>query len=396
MKKKIPIRYIFILYILTASFLLSGSGNAASDDSSHPYAGDDRLEFLRHKVYPYDIKESPGGFYLIDDNQYFYSCAITYTEEEIASFSHAQFDEQGRLIYMLGYSPNVMKEDNCYCEENIYEWDNEEHTCRYIYYKANSRLQDSCFYIAYRQMFKICYYRFREDGRLLSFLMYYPIIDAAPPVYYSDELYFDRGYQAEFDSDRLITELLCYDYWGTNESGSWEHRIYQYDETDRCILKVVTADYDITIQRFEYDDAAGKTHEYIYHVKEDWELTLDNGTTYYFYYHGSDPRPMIQKVSSDGTIKQELFYARTCDLGQQHYLIPDEIETTVKVHRYVVQPGDCLWKIARNYYGYGSYSNILYRANRNLIGYDPDMITPGLCLYLPEIGNAENTVTSFF
>lgn len=395
MMKKISLRYLFIFSILSASCLLSGSGYGTGGYSEHPYAEDTRLEFLRKNTYSADMPGSSGGFYLIDDNPYFYSCAQTYTEEEIASARHTQFDEQGRLIYMLGHGPDILKESYSYCEENLYEWDDMNHSCRYIYYKANSRLlEDSLFYVDYRLMFRVSYFQFREDGRLLSYMMYAPIIDSSKPSYYSEELYFDRGYQAEYDGDLLMSELLCYDYWGTNESGSWEHRVYQYDENGRCTLKISTSEQEILVQCYEYDDTTNHITQYTYRVRQDWEVTLDDGSIYSFYYLSSK-QPMVKKVSPDGQTALELFYARTCDMGQQHYLIPEEVEATVQLHQYVVRPGDCLWKIAREYYGHGTYSDILYRANRELIGYERDLITPGTRLYLPEIGTPENTRTTF-
>lgn len=392
MRKKISFKYPFILSILTASFLLSGSGYGNDGYFAHPYAEDDRLEFLEKNTYSPDMPENNGNFYLIDENRYFYSCAHTYTEKEIASFPHTQFDEQGRLIYTLGYTPEILKENCSYCEETIYEWNEAEYSCRYINYNAQSNLIDNLhFYVAYRQMFEVTYCQFREDGRLLSYMTYRPTNESDSYPYYSDELYFDRGYQAEYEDDLLMTELLCYNLWGMSESGNWEHRIYQYDERDRCILKITTGNYEIIVQRYEYDDAANQTTRYTYRVKQDWEVTLDDGSLYSFDSQGYKPNPMVKKVSPDGQTELEFFNCRTCDLGQEPYLMPDEIEATVRVHKYVVQPGDCLWKIARDYYGYDGYSSILYRANRSLIGGDPDMLETGLCLYLPETGTPGNT-----
>lgn len=78
MRKKISFKYPFILSILTASFLLSGSGYGNDGYFAHPYAEDDRLEFLEKNTYSSDIPENNGNFYLIDENRYFYSCALRY------------------------------------------------------------------------------------------------------------------------------------------------------------------------------------------------------------------------------------------------------------------------------------------------------------------------------
>jgi nucleoid-associated protein YgaU len=60
---------------------------------------------------------------------------------------------------------------------------------------------------------------------------------------------------------------------------------------------------------------------------------------------------------------------------------------------YVVEPGDCLWRIARRLlaerYGTASSTEVavlwrsIYEANRGVIGDDPDLILPGQALALP-------------
>lgn len=59
----------------------------------------------------------------------------------------------------------------------------------------------------------------------------------------------------------------------------------------------------------------------------------------------------MKKVSADGTVEKEFFYGNVIDMGQQHYLMPQDVEDTLDDHKYVVKPGDCLWKIADKYYG---------------------------------------------
>jgi len=50
---------------------------------------------------------------------------------------------------------------------------------------------------------------------------------------------------------------------------------------------------------------------------------------------------------------------------------------------FVVQPGDSLWRIARNAYGEGLHYTVIYRANRDHIR-DPDLIYPGQVFDLPQ------------
>ena len=49
---------------------------------------------------------------------------------------------------------------------------------------------------------------------------------------------------------------------------------------------------------------------------------------------------------------------------------------------YTVQKGDCLWKIAQQYYGKGSDLTKIYDANSDQIS-NPNLIYPGQVLYIP-------------
>ncbi|MCI8282407.1 MAG: LysM peptidoglycan-binding domain-containing protein [Lachnospiraceae bacterium] len=52
---------------------------------------------------------------------------------------------------------------------------------------------------------------------------------------------------------------------------------------------------------------------------------------------------------------------------------------------YTVVKGDCLWKIAKMYYGDGSKYPVIYNANRDVIGGNPNLIYPGQVLTIPAI-----------
>ena len=56
--------------------------------------------------------------------------------------------------------------------------------------------------------------------------------------------------------------------------------------------------------------------------------------------------------------------------------------------RYVVQPGNSLWRIARRTYGDGLQYWVIYNQNRKQIR-DPDLIYPGQIFSLPENGSAQ-------
>ncbi|MDE7028869.1 MAG: LysM peptidoglycan-binding domain-containing protein [Lachnospiraceae bacterium] len=50
---------------------------------------------------------------------------------------------------------------------------------------------------------------------------------------------------------------------------------------------------------------------------------------------------------------------------------------------YTVVKGDCLWNIARHFYGNGSRYTDIYNANRGVIGSSPNLIYPGQVLTIP-------------
>ena len=353
-----------------------------------PYAEDERLEAAECRTYDSDRDDIPAEGFLCDPYMWVME---PYDEKEIAESTHARFDDKGRMIYMLGYTPAILEKPG-YCEEQIFERDDAAHTCRHIYYKANSSLYESGYYVSFRYMFDVCHYRFAEDGRLLSRLDYSRNV-GSDLFGYSDELFFDRGYQAQYDGDRLTEELICYNLWGTNEAGSWEHRAYRYNGQGDCILRVVTTEDGITVSCYEYDPSGHKVNEYIYRVKENWELPCDDGSVWYFQTGWSSPG--VKKIAADGKVERELFYGRVMDMGQEAYLMPEDVEETVNDHKYVVESGDCLWEIAKKCYGDSARHDLIYRVNRNVIGADENRILPGMRLYVLEAGNEEDTKKSY-
>lgn len=50
---------------------------------------------------------------------------------------------------------------------------------------------------------------------------------------------------------------------------------------------------------------------------------------------------------------------------------------------YTVIKGDCLWNIAKKFYGKGSKYTVIYNANRGVVGGNPNLIYPGQVLTIP-------------
>lgn len=58
---------------------------------------------------------------------------------------------------------------------------------------------------------------------------------------------------------------------------------------------------------------------------------------------------------------------------------PEPTEST----SYTVVKGDCLWNIAKKFYGSGSKYTVIYEANRGVVGGNPNLIYPGQVLTIP-------------
>lgn len=129
--------------------------------------------------------------------------------------------------------------------------------------------------------------------------------------------------------------------------------------------------------------------EYTYRVKENWELTCDDGSVWYFQTGWASPG--VKRISADGKTQRELFYGKVTDMGQEAYLMPEDVEETVSDHKYVVASGECLWDIAEKYYGDGARHDLIYRVNRSVIDSDGNLILPGMQLYVPEAGDETDT-----
>lgn len=50
---------------------------------------------------------------------------------------------------------------------------------------------------------------------------------------------------------------------------------------------------------------------------------------------------------------------------------------------YTVVKGDCLWNIAKRFYGNGAKYTVIYNANKSIIGGNPNLIYPGQVLTIP-------------
>ena len=75
----------------------------------------------------------------------------------------------------------------------------------------------------------------------------------------------------------------------------------------------------------------------------------------------------VQKTETATTVKTET---------------PRETSSAPSVKTYTVKSGDCLWNIAKKYYGNGARYSDIYNANKDKIS-NPNLIYPGQVLTIP-------------
>ena len=78
----------------------------------------------------------------------------------------------------------------------------------------------------------------------------------------------------------------------------------------------------------------------------------------------------------------------TFDMGKPKASVEPQRETTTSpalaaAQTYTVVKGDCLWNIAKKFYGNGSKYTEIYNANKSVIGGNPNLIYPGQVLTIP-------------
>ncbi|MEP4377583.1 MAG: LysM peptidoglycan-binding domain-containing protein [Alphaproteobacteria bacterium] len=136
-----------------------------------------------------------------------------------------------------------------------------------------------------------------------------------------------------------------------------------YDETGRTTLSGVAAP-NATIRLYLDNELVGTTQADGDGV---WSLTLDKKIPAGSY------TLRVDQVHPDGTVlaRSELPFVR----GEPTLELPPGRVA-------IIQPGDHLWKIARQRYGSGYQFTLIYEANKDQIR-DPDLIYPGQVFTLP-------------
>lgn len=83
------------------------------------------------------------------------------------------------------------------------------------------------------------------------------------------------------------------------------------------------------------------------------------------------------------TIKQPETTASTATATTETTRETDNSPAPASPTTYTVKSGDCLWKIAKQFYGSGSSYTKIYEQNKGTIGGNPNLIYPGQVLTIP-------------
>lgn len=110
-----------------------------------------------------------------------------------------------------------------------------------------------------------------------------------------------------------------------------------------------------SIEKFNYSEEGGDpgTYQYDITLKEYREITVR--------------QVKVDIPSKEATVEKE----------------EARVDNSVQPKTYTVKSGDCLWNIAKQFYGSGSDYTKIYNANKGTIGSNPNLIYPGQVLTLP-------------
>lgn len=98
----------------------------------------------------------------------------------------------------------------------------------------------------------------------------------------------------------------------------------------------------------------------------------DIGTIYYSMTLKEYREVKIRQIAINATTKKAKITATTA-----------RVDNSAASKTYTVVKGDCLWNIAKKYYGSGAEYTKIYNANKSVIGGNPNLIYPGQVLTIP-------------
>ena len=131
------------------------------------------------------------------------------------------------------------------------------------------------------------------------------------------------------------------------------------DSLDPVRFLITGTDLDINVrmgvETFDYEERAGELGDFYYSIKlSEWK--------------DYSPRRIVRppEPATPAQAKE-----------------PERTGEPPKQKTYTVKAGDCLWNIAKKFYGKGSDYTKIYNANKGTIGSNPNLIYPGQVFTIP-------------
>lgn len=165
------------------------------------------------------------------------------------------------------------------------------------------------------------------------------------------------AYQFSFSSFFPTTNFPGVENVTLTEPLKCVERIRDWIESKKPVHIIITGagmdDY-CTIEKFSYYEEGG-----------------DVGTIHY---------DLSLKEYREVTVRQVKVAGKTATVSQTK----TRVDNTTTPKTYTVKSGDCLWNIAKSFYGNGADYTKIYNANKGVIGSNPNLIYAGQVLTIPE------------
>lgn len=220
---------------------------------------------------------------------------------------------------------------------------------------------------------------------------------ALEKTYFSDgELSRSKIYKYDYYNGFLMDELICEK--GYQIMDNTDYHVNDYDAEGNCVLELDIYNFAskgaFHMYRYVFDEQGRKTEGYYYNCSEaeNFEYKLTDGSSLLVSRDvDGDGEEFFcaTRTASDGEVINE-FSPRVWLFADEESIPIEDMEVIQgdkedsRENCYVVRPGDTLWQIAERYLGEGYAYMEIYRENRNTIGEDPDLILPGMELYLEQ------------
>ena len=339
------------------------------------------------------------------------------------------YDEQGRKVSVTTESPvydyaNVYDEDGNVESIRLYnkrmemlvletEWNDKNFTSSEKKYNSEGKLLGAWFNVYRSDWQQTCGVWCNGDEVPAGEKDYLP--------------YCKLGYWAEY-REGLVVEKLVHERDRDSGNTGFEFQVFDYDKDGNVTLELAVYSSRFTLCRYVYD-AQGRLEETFRYenIKVPmWEQEICDGSVILISWDEEQGKLLaIVHKSADGDILNLFEFDERGRIDSQ--CVPDinvlqepfvwgedasglvrlswkesaiemaeertqdsqkEPGETVQSEEeefvlYTVQAGDCLWSIAKRYFGDGAKWPVIYNMNVDVIGEDAELILPGMTLKIP-------------